>query len=66
MRRDWTGPARTKSRVEWGSALLRGAAMGGWVAHTGDRPGLTVTTPIFGGCSGPDRMGAGPELVGTI
>lgn len=36
MRRDWTGPARTKSRLEWGSALLRQAVMmGGWVACRG-------------------------------
>lgn len=38
MRRDWTGPAGTKSRAEWsgGSALLK-RGMGG--------VGITVTNP---------------------
>lgn len=66
MRRDWTGPARTKSRVEWGSTLLLGAVMGGMGDKAEDRPRLTVTALVFGGCSGPDRMGAGPKLGRTI
>lgn len=66
MRRDWTGPARTKSRLEWGSALLRQAAMGGWVARRGQPRVSAGNQPrcLVGGLAawGPDRMGGWSQI----
>lgn len=66
MRWDWTGPARTKSREEWGSALLRGPVRGdGWRAK--DRPNVWgLLWAIQQGGGGGVGGSVGPTWVRTI
>lgn len=67
MRRDWAGPAQTKSRAEKsvGGALLRGEAWGDGCCTRGQ---ARVQPPCFKGQTGwgPGGEGAAPVLGRTI
>lgn len=48
-----------------GECMSAWSSKGGWVARSRP-PGLRVTPPVFGGCSGPDVVGDSPKLGRTM
>lgn len=64
MRRDWTGPARTKSGVEWGEHTSAWSSVGGWVARKGQTGSEQEQPRCLGAALGQTGRGLVPNCAG--